>query len=84
MPNRMKSDDGTIEKTSISNLTVKSKSSRQPETVGPRESSWVHVENRIADGSRFVYSWIAKISSPSPKGLATLNIGSSRAAKGWR
>lgn len=67
IPSSIKSDDGTIEKTSISNFMVKSKSSRQPETVGPRESSWVHVENRIVDSRGCVYSRAATIDSWFPR-----------------
>jgi hypothetical protein len=43
----MKSAEGTIEKNNCSNLIVKSKLSRQPETPGPRELSLLHVENMI-------------------------------------
>lgn len=43
----MKSAAGTTEKNSSSNLTVKSKLSRHPETPGPKELSSLHVENMV-------------------------------------
>lgn len=44
-----KMEDGTMERKIFSNLRVKSKSSRHPWTLGPRESSFRHPENSMSN-----------------------------------
>lgn len=45
---RTNTAEGKMPKNSSSNATVKSNSSRQPETAGPNDSSFVQVENNMA------------------------------------
>lgn len=58
--NAIKIADGSIERMIFSNFSVKSKFPRQPSTVGPKESSFTHLDNSMpGTGS----DWVAALST---------------------